>query len=270
MRGPAARRVPRRHRRAAGHGRREAVGSPRGEAARFADPGRRAHPVARGRLVRRRPRADRPRSRAATRSSRSAPSRSRKGACCSARRATRSCAHDRRPSTARCSSTSCALADLRDAPPIGEAIELLAGRAGRPRARVPHRRGRAPLPRARAVLSGGCGCRAAADTEVLGRLWLRERGGEAPAAASLATLRSVLGAARRGAASRARRRADDGSGVRRAGQPPRRAPSPRRSARCSHAEDRLASVAFGCSPARRSAHRRALRTAAGSGRAPTG
>jgi DNA polymerase III subunit epsilon len=83
-------------------------------------------------------------------------------------------------------------ADLSDAPPLHDAIELLLGALA---GRVPvfHtsivertflgrelRRQRVRLP-------------ADADTEVLGRAWLRERDGVAPAGLSLARLMSMLG-----------------------------------------------------------------------------
>jgi DNA polymerase-3 subunit epsilon len=84
------------------------------------------------------------------------------------------------------------VSDLADAPPVADAIELVLGTlAGRipvfhtgavERAflRPAFARSRVRLP-------------AAADTEVLGRLWLRERDGIAPAGLSLERLATVLG-----------------------------------------------------------------------------
>ncbi len=82
--------------------------------------------------------------------------------------------------------------DLADAPPLDEAIDLLldslAGRVPVFHTSMVERTflGR-ELKRRRARLP------ADADTELLGRLWLRERDGVAPARLSLARLASVLG-----------------------------------------------------------------------------
>jgi hypothetical protein len=105
--------------------------------------------------------------------------------------------------------------DLREAPPLDDAIDqLLQTMSGR----VPvfHtamveraflgkelRRRRLRLPED-------------VDTEVLGRVWLRQRDGVTPGGLPLARL------AAGGPPSRPGRRADDGQGVHRAGQPPRR------------------------------------------------
>jgi DNA polymerase-3 subunit epsilon len=82
--------------------------------------------------------------------------------------------------------------DLADAPPVGDAIELiLAALAGRVpvfhTSAVERAFLRPAFARSRVRLP------AAADTEVLGRLWLRERDGIAPAGLSLARLANVLG-----------------------------------------------------------------------------
>jgi DNA polymerase III subunit epsilon len=84
------------------------------------------------------------------------------------------------------------LADLADAPPLDHAIELVLGAfAGRVpvfhTAAVERAFLRRPFARQRVRLP------AAADTELLGRAWLRERDGVTPAGISLARLATVLG-----------------------------------------------------------------------------
>jgi DNA polymerase III subunit epsilon len=84
------------------------------------------------------------------------------------------------------------VADLADAPPLEDVIELVLGTlAGRVpvfhTAAVERSFLAPPLARRRVRLP------AAADTEVLGRLWLRERDGVAPAGLALATLSRLLG-----------------------------------------------------------------------------
>ena len=111
-------------------------------------------------------------------------------------------------------------ADLADAPPLSEAVDQLLGMLA---GRVPvfHtaivertflgrelRRRRVRLP-------------AEADTEALGRLWLRERDGVAPAGLPLARLCSLLGIPGGDAPPRPRRRADDRQGLHRPRRPPR-------------------------------------------------
>jgi DNA polymerase-3 subunit epsilon len=84
------------------------------------------------------------------------------------------------------------LADLADAPPLEDAIELvlevLAGRVPVFHTAAVERSFLAPLFRRRRVRLP-----AAADTEILGRLWLRERDGVAPTWLGLAKVSSVLG-----------------------------------------------------------------------------
>ncbi len=84
------------------------------------------------------------------------------------------------------------VADLADAPPLGEAIERLLERLA----------GRVPIFHTAAVERRFLGPQfvrrlvrlpAAADTEALGLLWLRERDGSAPGALPLATLSTALG-----------------------------------------------------------------------------
>lgn len=83
-------------------------------------------------------------------------------------------------------------ADLADAPPLEEALELvfaaLAGRVPVFHTAAVERSFLGPLFSRRRVRLPN-----AADTEVLGRLWLRERDGAAPAALRLSRLASVLG-----------------------------------------------------------------------------
>ena len=81
------------------------------------------------------------------------------------------------------------------------------------------------------------------DTEVLGRLWLRQRDGATPGGPAAGTAGGGAGSARRGSPPRPRRRPDHGQGVHRAGQPPRRARRRRRSARC-----RRPSASWGAGP----------------------
>jgi DNA polymerase-3 subunit epsilon len=84
------------------------------------------------------------------------------------------------------------LADLADAPSLPEAMDLilrvLAGRVPVFHTAAVERSFLAPLFRRRWVRLP-----AAADTEILGRLWLRERDGVAPAWLGLAKVSSVLG-----------------------------------------------------------------------------
>jgi DNA polymerase-3 subunit epsilon len=84
------------------------------------------------------------------------------------------------------------VSDLADAPPLQDAIELLLERLA----------GRVPVFHTAAVERGFLGpafarrrvrLPAAADTEMLGRVWLRERDGDAPAGLSLAMLSRALG-----------------------------------------------------------------------------
>jgi DNA polymerase-3 subunit epsilon len=83
-------------------------------------------------------------------------------------------------------------ADLADAPPLDEALDLvfaaLTGRVPVFHTAAVERSFLRPLFSRRRVRLP-----AAADTEVLGRLWLRERDGVAPAALQLSKLSSVLG-----------------------------------------------------------------------------
>jgi len=84
------------------------------------------------------------------------------------------------------------LADLADAPPLQEAMELvlevLAGRVPVFHTAAVERSFLAPLFRRRWVRLP-----AAADTEILGRLWLRERDGVTPSWLGLAEVSSMLG-----------------------------------------------------------------------------
>jgi DNA polymerase-3 subunit epsilon len=84
------------------------------------------------------------------------------------------------------------VADLADAPPLEDAIELvfdvLAGRVPVFHTAAVERSFLRPLFARHLVRLP-----AAADTEVLGRLWLRERDGVAPAGLTLARLSNVLG-----------------------------------------------------------------------------
>jgi DNA polymerase III subunit epsilon len=84
------------------------------------------------------------------------------------------------------------LADLRDAPPLGHATELvlevLAGRVPVFHTAAVERSFLGPLLRRRRVRLP-----AAADTEVLGRRWLAQRDGEAPSSVTLERLAAVLG-----------------------------------------------------------------------------
>ena len=105
--------------------------------------------------------------------------------------------------------------DLADAPPLEEALdrmlELLAGRVP-----VFHT---AAIERSfleRQFARRHVRLPAAADTEALGRLWLRHRDGSAPEGISLGAARRRARAARRDAPPRARRRAHDRQGVHRA------------------------------------------------------
>jgi DNA polymerase III subunit epsilon len=99
---------------------------------------------------------------------------------------------DRPPKVASVLVHKLRLADLAGAPPLGEAIdpllETMAGRVPVFHTAIVERTflGR-ELRRRRVRLP------ADADTEVLGRLWLRRRDGEAPAGLSLARLAQLLG-----------------------------------------------------------------------------
>jgi DNA polymerase-3 subunit epsilon len=83
-------------------------------------------------------------------------------------------------------------ADLVDAPPIGDAVELvldaLAGRVPVFHAAMVERAFLTPLLAERRVRLP-----AAADTEILGRVWLHERDGHAPRGLALSTLSRLLG-----------------------------------------------------------------------------
>jgi DNA polymerase-3 subunit epsilon len=98
----------------------------------------------------------------------------------------------RRPEPAAVLVHKLRLDDLADAPPVGEAIELLLGAlVGRVpvfhTAAVEQAFLRPELARRRVRLP------AAADTDVLGRLWLRQRGGRVPPGVGLEALSGVLG-----------------------------------------------------------------------------
>ena len=111
--------------------------------------------------------------------------------------------------------------DLREAPPLDDAIDqLLETMTGRVpvfhTAMVERAFLGKELRRRRLRLPDDV------DTEVLGRLWLRQRDGVTPGGPAAVTTGTGAGPARGGPPSRAGRRPDDGQGVHRAGQPPRR------------------------------------------------
>ena len=157
------------------------------------------------------------------------------------------------------------VADLADAPPLERAaemvIEVLAGRVPVFHTGWVETSFLAPL-----FSAAHLRLPAAADTELVGRLFLHFRDGIAPARLSLAGLSELLGQSGEAAAPRAGRCADDRAGVHRA----------RLQARGVRASDGRVADRRRQAARRRPALRTRLvrpqtaRTAAGSGRAPTG